>query len=133
MADITFTRQQLYDHVWTTPVHKLSDELGLSDRGLGKLCARYNIPVPPRGYWAKKMARKSVSRPKLPDWEGSYQPKIRFKRPSESSSENSPGTDVHPLIAFERRPENMISVPGAAELTHPFVLKTKNRSSTHMA
>jgi hypothetical protein len=28
-------------------------EYGLSDRGLAKLCTRHEIPVPPRGYWAK--------------------------------------------------------------------------------
>jgi hypothetical protein len=55
---ITLTRQELYERVWTTPVEALATELGLSGRGLGKLCARYDIPVPPRGYWAKKSAGK---------------------------------------------------------------------------
>ena len=61
MPPLTLTRQQLHDRVWTTPTDKLAGELGLSGRGLGKLCARHDIPVPPRGYWAKKAAGKRVS------------------------------------------------------------------------
>ncbi len=44
-----FTRQELYDLVWLDPISTLSTEFGISDRGLGKLCARNDIPVLPRG------------------------------------------------------------------------------------
>ena len=33
---------------------KVAAKVGLSDRGLAKLCARHDIPVPGRGYWARK-------------------------------------------------------------------------------
>jgi len=52
MNSITLTRQQLYDRAWKTPLDALAQELGLSGRGLGKLCERHDIPVPPRGWWA---------------------------------------------------------------------------------
>lgn len=48
------TIQQLYDRVWTEPIHRIAKEFGLSDRGLGKFCERLDIPVPPRGYWRAK-------------------------------------------------------------------------------
>jgi hypothetical protein len=32
----------------------------ISGRGLGKMCARLNIPVPPRGYWAKLAVGKPI-------------------------------------------------------------------------
>ena len=44
-----FTRQELYDLVWTKPVTKLAPEFGISDVGLGKICRRHIIPLPPRG------------------------------------------------------------------------------------
>jgi hypothetical protein len=66
MASLTLTRQQLYDRVWATRIDSLAITLGLSGRGLGKLCARYDIPVPPRGYWAKRAAGKKVAQPELP-------------------------------------------------------------------
>ena len=45
----TFTRRKLYDLIWLDPISTLSKEFGISDRGLGKICARHDIPVPPRG------------------------------------------------------------------------------------
>lgn len=54
------TRKELYDLVWSKPIMKLAEDFGISDRGLGKICARYRVPVPPRGYWAKVAAGKKV-------------------------------------------------------------------------
>ena len=62
---IDISRRDLYERVWAEPIQKLSKEYGLSDVGLAKVCHRHNIPVPPRGYWAKKQAGKRVSRPSL--------------------------------------------------------------------
>lgn len=48
------TRETLYLQVWSEPIMHVATRMGLSGRGLGKLCARHGIPVPPRGWWAKK-------------------------------------------------------------------------------
>ena len=61
-----FTRRELYDLVWSTPVQKLAEELGISDRGLAKICARHRIPSPPRGYWARLAAGQKPRQPILP-------------------------------------------------------------------
>ncbi len=62
----TFTRQSLYDLAWSEPILSLAKKLSLSDRGLAKICIAANIPVPARGYWAKKQAGKRVSPVALP-------------------------------------------------------------------
>jgi len=62
----TFTRQALYDMAWSEPIQSLAKTLSLSDRGLAKICAAANIPVPARGYWAKKQAGKHVEQIQLP-------------------------------------------------------------------
>lgn len=59
-------RQSLYDAVWSRPVREVAKDFGLSDRGLALLCKRHKIPVPPRGYWAKKQAGQKVKQPTLP-------------------------------------------------------------------
>src|SRR5512141_1204775 len=59
-----FSRQALYDLLWSEPKAVLAKRLGISDVGLGKVCKKTNIPVPPRGYWALKSAGKTV--PKIP-------------------------------------------------------------------
>jgi hypothetical protein len=61
-----FTRQAMYDLVWTEPMKTLAAKYDLSDRGLAKACAAKKIPVPQRGYWAKLQAGHKVSRPVLP-------------------------------------------------------------------
>src|SRR5258706_16122394 len=63
---ITIERDKLYEQVWTEPIHKLCKQYSLSDRGLGKLCARHSIPVPPRGYWARVAHGQKPKRPALP-------------------------------------------------------------------
>lgn len=61
----TFERQKLFDEVWVTPVTKLAQDYGMSDVGLRKICITLDIPMPPRGYWAKIAAGKKISKPTL--------------------------------------------------------------------
>lgn len=59
------TRRQIYDLVWSKPLNKLATEFGLSDQGLAKACRRYDVPVPPVGYWQKLAYGKPVDHPPL--------------------------------------------------------------------
>lgn len=61
----SFERQKLFDEVWTTPVTKLAKGYRLSDVGLRKICVALDVPLPPRGYWAKLAAGKKVPKPAL--------------------------------------------------------------------
>jgi integrase len=60
-----FTRQQLYDLVWSEPVSRLASKYGLSDTGLAKACRRAGIPLPKRGQWARIAAGQSLPKPVL--------------------------------------------------------------------
>lgn len=62
----TFTRQELFDLVWSKPMRDVADDLGISDRGLGKICMRHRVPSPMRGYWARLAAGQKIRRPSLP-------------------------------------------------------------------
>src|SRR5262249_30068356 len=52
----SLSRDELYRRVWANPVGSVARELGISGRGLAKICTRFELPVPPRGYWAKLAA-----------------------------------------------------------------------------
>ena len=54
------TRHAMYDLVWSRPMRKVAEELGISDVALKKICDKHRVPTPPRGYWAKKEAGKPV-------------------------------------------------------------------------
>ena len=61
-SKVTLTRDELYEKVWSTPMQKLAVEFGFSDRGFAKLCRRYKVPVPTRGYWARIQVGQRVQR-----------------------------------------------------------------------
>jgi hypothetical protein len=48
-----FTREELYNLVWSTPLSVLSKKYDISDNGLRKICIRMNIPLPKNGHWQK--------------------------------------------------------------------------------
>ncbi|RWX18279.1 hypothetical protein EHI42_08675 [Rhizobium hidalgonense] len=61
------SRETLYELVWTTPVKALASQHGISDVAFAKTCKQHNIPLPPRGHWAKLEAGKKVYRQPLPE------------------------------------------------------------------
>ncbi|WP_427146127.1 hypothetical protein [Rhizobium leguminosarum] len=61
------SRETLYELVWTTPVKTLAAQHEISDVAFAKTCKQHNIPLPPRGHWAKLEAGKKVYRQPLPE------------------------------------------------------------------
>lgn len=59
------TREEIYQLVWSTPLNKLGSEFGVSGQTLANVCRRFDIPVPPAGYWQKLAFGKAVERPEL--------------------------------------------------------------------
>lgn len=64
---MTISRKQLYDQVWHEPMCRLAQRYGISDVGLAKICWKHDIPIPARGYWAKKHAGHNPSQIALPN------------------------------------------------------------------
>ncbi len=65
---LRLTREELYSLVWAKPMTEVGEYFQISDRAMAKICARKQVPVPPRGYWAKKNAGKTVQESPLPDF-----------------------------------------------------------------
>lgn len=134
-----FSRKELYDLVWQTPMTKLSKQFGLSDQGLAKLCKRHGIPIPPRGYWAKLAAGKKALRTPFPelslnqnDKKISITPVIR--RPTK------PKPEIIEVLSTNDKPE--IKVPDRLTHPHPVVrywqeerdeaIRDQRRSQLHL-
>ena len=111
MPTIILTHQQLYDRVWMTPLDALAKELGLSGRGLGTLCNRHDIPVPHRGWWAKKAPGHRVRQTPLPAPSAGLAASIGFTVSDKVEAEQSEAPQLHPLVAFEQQSKNGIDVP----------------------
>jgi hypothetical protein len=63
---ISLPRDELYRRVWSNPVGVSRSKTGHQRCGLAKICTRFEIPVPPRGCWAKLAAGKRVPEIPLP-------------------------------------------------------------------
>lgn len=61
----TIERQTLFEQIWAEPMTKVAKLYALSDVGLRKICVLLDIPLPPRGYWAKLAAGKKLAKPLL--------------------------------------------------------------------
>ena len=62
-----YDRLELYDQAWAMPMHQLAKLYGVSDVAVAKASRKLRVPLPGRGYWAKKAAAKPVPpRPPLP-------------------------------------------------------------------
>ena len=63
---VHLTREELYQLVWERPVQEVARSRGVSGVALGKTCRRLGVPVPGRGYWARKAAGQTLRRLPLP-------------------------------------------------------------------
>src|SRR5262245_43314834 len=113
---IALTREKLYEQVWSEPIVHVARRLGLSGRGLGKLCARYEIPVPPRGWWAKKQHGHAVRRIALPPPSDHCASEIAFQ-----PGEAEPQLDEPHEVERERDPAWLITVPEDLIVSHRLV------------
>jgi integrase len=86
----------------------------MSGRGLGKMCAPYRIPVPPRGWWAKKQHGHRIRQTPLPDITVKEQIVFEPKDPIEKQEDP-------PEIAREKTAEWRIEVREDLAITHPLV------------
>jgi hypothetical protein len=55
-----YDREKLYTQVWAETLTKVAARYGVSAVALGKVCRKLKVPLPGRGYWAKKAHGHSV-------------------------------------------------------------------------
>ena len=89
MSDhLRLTREELYSLVWAKPMTEVGQDFQISDRAMAKICAKKQVPVPPRGYWAKKNAGMTVPKPPLPEFVVKPPKKVKVRvTPAQQSPE----------------------------------------------
>lgn len=60
-----YDRTKLYEQVWSQPVQEVAKSYQISGVMLGKVCRKLQVPVPPRGYWARVQSGYKVKKPSL--------------------------------------------------------------------
>jgi hypothetical protein len=135
-TDHHVTRRTLYEAIWTDPMSLVAKHHGVSDVALAKLCHRAEIPIPPRGYWAKRAAGKSPPQPSLPPRgigkRDELAPgKSRYYWERSHSDAEIVAMDVPPVPTFEEtvdavreRAQRLVGYVSRPRIvTHPAVLK----------
>lgn len=126
------SRKELYYLVWQKPIIQVAKDYGLSDRGLGKLCAKYQIPVPPRGYWQKVKNGQKIEIPKL-EKISHLDDNIVILKPKTKVVTNLLPDSNRDMIAIEQQPQNQVVVDYNIKKYYPIIEnwnridKSKNR------
>ena len=66
MKSKVFTREELYDLVWSRSLKEITEEFLVSYHSFKKICKNNQIPLPPQGHWSKKRFGKESPPPPLP-------------------------------------------------------------------
>lgn len=124
MASHTFTRKELYDLVWLEPMIKLGARYNISGNGLAKACCRADIPVPARGYWARKAAGQKVTQTPLPPAKVDTLRSITIEPPGkqpEPSPPPPPPQSVQEKIEAAKQLGKPVTVPKTLSNPHRIV------------
>jgi hypothetical protein len=117
-------RDSLYEEVWATPMAKLAKKYGISDVGLAKACRKLSIPLPGRGYWAKKDAGHVVRKLPLPALK---EPVRLFKptpKPEAPKIEEYTTADERARVAQASEKDAEL-VLKRGSLSHPLIVQTR--------
>ena len=114
--EVTLSRSELYNLVWSKPMCALAKEFGISDVALAKWCRKMDVPRPGVGHWRKLETGKRVSRPELPNPTVEKSLHIRPRGPEvPRSKDDAEPPEIPPYEIFESDPENRIRVPRRSE------------------
>lgn len=102
---------------------------GISDVGLAKTCKRLRVPVPGRGYWARKAAGQNVRRiplPSLPSDARASDFEVALNYTETVLEKPSLPLIVRNQVEFEEAAENRIVVRDDLRSAHALVRRTAN-------
>jgi hypothetical protein len=139
-----FTRQELFDLVWTEPTRTIAKKLGRSEVFLARFCRRHNIPLPPRGYWQKLAAGQRVPKPPLPKrhlgqtdelWFGDQSDDLPATPDREAEPALDPKDQTPEAIEERiRKTVGRIALPRGTIESHPLVARLlKDRPEKHLS
>jgi hypothetical protein len=128
-----YEREKLYEEVWKEPVLVVANRYGVSNVALAKACWKLDVPLPPRGYWARiRAGRKAPPRPHLPPYKSPARNQTTRRVPRRSGVTGNNVTDEKgghgPTISTHKVLETSES-PSRTEMKTADKKQTKRRTS----
>lgn len=106
MNEIKFTRQELYDLVWSEPMSSILKKYAFNNVELRQKCRKLEIPVPNNGYFLKvRYGKKTVERRPLGDYQGEdiVKLKVREEKPEGEEKNLKRHTELIKEIENDKR------------------------------
>lgn len=132
----SLTREQLYDLIWSEPLQRLSQQIGISDVGIAKHCRNIGVPIPERGYWNKVHAGKKVTKAELSprdlgtinriEMKGTLEPGLLTRIKGEPGVDSAPES-IEVLTERFRKRLGTVTAPRNLTRTHPVIEKLLKR------
>ena len=119
MKEITLSRKELYDLVWSTPMTQIAKKYEISDNGLRKICKRHEIPIPSIGHWQRIAHGRKTSKIKFVE---------KTNDPDKISLRLRDGAIVKNLIpraTAETYPEMDFKVPKQLTEPHKLIIQSE--------
>ena len=125
----TFTREFLYNIVWSKPTTEISKEYRISTNDVRKLCKYYNIPLPLQGHWQKIKHNKPSTVIHLPESDELIINAYRLVKRNEGDEDIPFLKSPFQKRVYEIKKDKTYNfiVPSTLKKPHPLILKTKNK------
>ncbi len=122
MEEITYTRKELYELVWSESLLSISKRYNISDVGLRKICIKMNIPLPGQGHWQKVRSGRRIYAKKLPEnFIGEDHITLKLRTEDEEQ-----GLTLHALEKeIKNDPRLPIKVPGRLTFSERYIVEAK--------
>lgn len=122
-----FTREELYDLVWSEPMLSLSKIYNISDVGLRKICIRMSIPLPAAGHWQKlKFGKKVFKLPLTQNYKGEQE--VSLSQRDESTPFPIRGESPLSVLIHQIQSDKSLKLTVPEKLTNPdkLIIAAKN-------
>ena len=127
MEKLVFTREELYNLVWSEPMSRLAKKYNISDNGLRKICKKHSIPMPQLGHWQKIQYGYKVVKTKLPNItkdQGSINLRYRDEAGNYVEIEKTPKSILKE--EYLNNPKLPLKVPERLTSPDPLVVQAQN-------
>ena len=123
---MNFTRESLYELVWSKPISSIAKEYDILDYVIRKICKKYEIPLPKLGHWQKLQHGKQPEKEKLPVSEKWKDVEIKLSDRDKDVSTNPYLLRLSALAKeIEKQHPKLILVPDRLTNPDPMILAVK--------
>jgi hypothetical protein len=99
-----WNRDELYGEVWEQPLTRVAGKYGISAVAIGKICRKLKVPVPGRGYWARKQFGQNPKQIPMPRYDNPPRLTRPVREPTPKPEPDSSDPELAKIAEMESKP-----------------------------